>query len=119
MRCFVVFLFSLFVSFLAAAENDSCSFISSDGDCPLKGKVRIVDNFEDLKVEIVDNFEDVVVDVIGSYWEDADCGAIELVDHFEDIKIKVVKNFADIKIRFRNKESKERFIKAIEKSKKH
>lgn len=114
MRYLAVFFFALFVSFLAAAENDSCSFISPDNDCPLKGKVRIVNNFEDLKVEIVDCcFEDIAIDVVDTYWEDSGCGKIELVENFEDIKIRVVKDFADIKIRFRNKESKERFMKAF------
>ena len=114
MRYFVVFLFSLFVSFFASAENDSCSVVSYDDDCPRKGRVKIVDNFEDLKVEIVDCcFEDIAIDVVDTYWEDSGCGKIELVENFEDIKIRVVKDFADIKIRFRNKESKERFMKAF------
>lgn len=114
MRCFIAFFFALTFSFFAFAENDSCSVVSFDNDdCPLKGRVKIVDNFEDLKVEIVDNFENFVVEVVDNYWEEHDCGTIELVENFENIKIKVVKNFADVKIRFRNKESKERFIKAF------
>lgn len=115
MRYLAVFFFALTVSFFTFSENDSCSVVSFDNDdCPLKGRVKIVDNFEDLKVEIVDCcFEDIAIDVVDTYWEDSGCGKIELVENFEDIKIRVVKDFADIKIRFRNKESKERFMKAF------
>ncbi|MEE3413644.1 MAG: hypothetical protein VZQ58_07180 [Bacteroidales bacterium] len=89
MRYFVVFLFSLFVSFFASAENDSCSVVSYDDDCPRKGRVKIVDAFADVNIKVCPVTDD-------------ECGHIKIVDCFADVTIK-----------FEDKESKERFIKAL------
>ncbi len=123
MRYFIVLSVFILVSLFTFADNDGVVLdnnpvvVFSDDNCPLKGKVQIVNNFADLKVEIVDSFEDVVIEIVSTSWEDDYCGQIELVDNFADIKIEVVKNFADVKIRFRNKQDKDRFMQALEKSK--
>lgn len=97
MRCFVVFFFSLFVSFLAAAENDSCSFISSDSDCPLKGRVKIVSEYEmcDLVVRFVsyDQRYDFVVESkysVPSY-DECPCGVVQFVGKYERCDIRIRK----------------------------
>ncbi len=97
MRCFVVFFFALFVSFLAAAENDSCSFISPDNDCPLKGRVKIVGKYEicDLVVRFVsyDQIYDFVVESKSSVpsYDECPCGIVQFVGKYDICDIKVRK----------------------------
>ena len=67
-------------------DKEHCTFTKDGKTFRLYGKVRIVDNFEDIKVRIVDNFED-------------ECGRVRIVDNFEDVKVKIVDNFEDIKVR--------------------
>lgn len=122
MRYIVVLFFSILcLSFSTFADNDNLEnnsiVVASNSDCPLKGRVEIVNSFADLKVEIVESFADVIVDVVNTSWEDDECGKIQIVKSFADIKIEVVKSFADIKISFRNKESKDRFMNALNESK--
>ncbi len=72
--------------------------VTKDGkEFPLYGKVKIVDNFEDIKVKIVDNFEDVDVKIVENF--ENSCGKVKLVDNFEDVKVKIVDNFEDIKVK--------------------
>ena len=67
-------------------DKEYCTFTKDGKTFRLYGKVRIVDNFEDIKVRIVDNFED-------------ESGRVRIVDNFEDVKVRIVDNFEDIKVR--------------------
>ena len=80
-------------------DKEDCTFTKNGKTFNLYGKVRIVDNFEDLKVRIVDNFEDVRV-CFSSFGDD--CGEVIIVDNFEDVKVRLVDNFEDIKVRLVN-----------------
>jgi len=55
----------------------------------LAGKVKVVNNFPDLKVQIVKNFPN-------------QCGKWQFVTNFPDFKIQIVKNFPDIKVQYVN-----------------
>ena len=100
----------------------ACSAFAQDvpkDTCLLKGRVCIVDNFEDLRVEIVNSFEDVELDVMESVWSQPKCGQIELVENFPDVSIRIVESFPDVRISFRDTESRERFMKFLKEHKKH
>ena len=86
--------------------------------CLLKGRVSIVDYFEDLKVRIVSANGDVRVDVVIYTNKDSKCGEIELVENFPDVKIRLVENFEDITIYFRDESSRKEFMKFVEQHKK-
>lgn len=78
--------------------NKSDCTIRKDGKTfRLYGKVKIVDNSEDLKVKIVDNFEDVKIHIVDNF--ENSCGKVKIVNNFEDVKIKIVDNFEDIKVK--------------------
>jgi hypothetical protein len=66
----------------------------------LYGKIKQVDNFEDIKVQIVPAFPDLKVQVVNSFPDV--CGKWQFVDNFEDIKIRLVDRDADIKIQYVN-----------------
>lgn len=96
MRYFIAFFFALTVSFFAFAENDSCSVVSFDDDCPLKGRVAIVGEYErcDLVVRFVPytyryDFEIEVWSSVPSY-DECPCGVVQFVekDARSDIRIK-------------------------------
>ena len=78
-------------------DKDRCVVIKEGKVFPLYGKVKIVDNFEDIKVKIVDNFEDVDIKVVENF--ENSCGKVKLVENFEDVKVKIVDNFEDIKVK--------------------
>lgn len=65
---------------------------------PLYGKVKIVDNFEDVTIQIVHNFEDVSVQLVDNFPNS--CGKWQIVDNFEDFTVKIVESFPDITIRY-------------------
>lgn len=79
--------------------------ISSSGyykNIRLYGKVKIVNNFEDIKVKLVDHFPDLKVKVVSHFpnrigeWQFVEYGEdfkVKFVEHFEDIKITYVENF--------------------------
>jgi hypothetical protein len=64
----------------------------------LYGKVKIVDNFPDIKVQVVENFPDLKVKIVQNFPDE--CGEWKFVDNFQDFKIQFVDNFPDIKIKF-------------------
>ena len=64
----------------------------------LYGKVKIVNNFPDIKVKIVENFPDLKVKIVNNFPDD--CGKWQFVDNFPDIKVQFVENFPDIKVKF-------------------
>ena len=78
-------------------DKENCTITKNGKTFKLYGKVKIVDNFEDIRVKIVDNFEDADIKIVDCF-EDS-CGKVKLVEHFEDIKVKIVDNFEDIKIK--------------------
>ena len=78
-------------------DKEHCTFTKDGKTFRLYGKVRIVENFEDVRVRLVDNFEDVRIRLVDNFEDD--CGRVRLVDNFEDVKVKIVDNFEDIKVR--------------------
>ena len=66
----------------------------------LYGKIKVVDNFPDIKVQVVKNFPDLKVKKVDHFPNQ--CGKWQFVKSFPDIKIKFVKNFPDIKIKYVN-----------------
>ena len=78
-------------------DKGSCTVTKDGKTYKLYGKVKIVENFEDLKVKIVDNFEDVDVKIVDNF--ENTCGKVKLVENFEDVKVKIVENFEDIKVK--------------------
>ena len=99
----------------------ACSAFAQDvpkDTCLLKGRVCIVDNFEDLKVRIVSANGDVVVDVMSATNKDSKCGEIELVNYVPDIKIRLVEHLEDITISFICESSREKFMEFVEQHKK-
>ena len=78
-------------------DKDHCT-ISKDGrTLRLYGKVKIVDNFQDLKVKIVDDFEDAKIKVVDNF--ENSCGRVRVVDNFEDVRVKIVDNYEDLKVK--------------------
>lgn len=64
----------------------------------LRGKVKIVDSFPDIKVEVVTSFPDLNVKKVTSFPDD--CGEWEFVESFPDFTVKFVDSFPDIKIEY-------------------
>ena len=94
---------SLIISFLLVIcfSFQSTSPITPDCKCKdilLKGKVRIVNAFEDFKVRIVPAFEDIRVDTNGL--GQRGCGDWVFVTANEDFTIRFVDSFEDFKIRY-------------------
>lgn len=91
----------LFGFLLAAAPGvagkklgKACSFQGKK----LYGKVKIVENFPDLKVQVVQSFPDLKVQWVRSFPDK--CGKWQAVESFPDLKIKFVESFPDLKIQF-------------------
>ena len=78
---------------IKAYLNGSCNY----NGIKLKGKVKIVDNFEDIKVKFVSNFADIHVKFVSSSANE--CGEWQEVSSFEDFKIKIVNSFEDLKVK--------------------
>ena len=81
-------------------DKDNCTITKNGKTFKLYGKVKIVDNFEDIKVKIVDCFEDADIKIVENF--ENSCGKVKLVENFEDVKVKIVDNFEDIKIKIVN-----------------
>lgn len=92
-RYFLIIISLLSLSIMA----DDCVFVKDGKTIPLKGKVKIVEHFPDIKVQIVEHFPDIEV-VIVQYSPD-DCGEVQIVESFPDIKVQIVEHFPDIKVR--------------------
>lgn len=92
------FVIVLSTSLLAQSKNkinfDDCTF----NGLKLYGKVKIVENFPDIKVQIVDAFPDIEIQIVESFPKK--CGQWKFVDSFPDLKVKIVNSFPDIKIKF-------------------
>lgn len=77
--------------------TDSGSGCTYNG-IPLKGKVKVVTSFGDIKVQVVDAFADIHVQVVTAFPDD--CGKWQFVDAFPDFTIQYVTAFPDIKVKF-------------------
>jgi len=67
---------------------------------PLYGKVKIVENFADIRVKVVTSFPDLKVQLVESF-PDA-CGKWEFTESFPDLKVQFVESFEDIRVEFVN-----------------
>jgi hypothetical protein len=65
---------------------------------PLKGKVKIVTSFPDLKVKVVENFQDISIKVVSNFPDE--CGEWQFVENFPDFTIQFVDNFPDFEIKY-------------------
>ncbi len=74
-------------------DPDTCSFNGIE----LKGKVKVVESFPDIKVKVVDSFPDLRVKLKSSFARD--CGEWQMVDSFPDFKVKFVNSFPDLEIK--------------------
>ena len=75
-------------------DKSNCTFHG----IPLKGKVKVVTSFPDIKVKLVGNFEDISVKVVATFPDH--CGEWQFVENFPDFTIQYVTDFPDIKIKF-------------------
>jgi hypothetical protein len=75
-------------------DKDNCTYKG----IPLKGKVKVVTSFPDIKVMIVTSFPDIKVKKVTSF-PDA-CGKWKFVESFPDFTIQYVTSFPDIKVQF-------------------
>lgn len=66
----------------------------------LKGKVKVVTSFPDIKVKVVDSFPDLKVKKVASFADD--CGEWTFVTSFPDFTVKFVDSFPDIEIKYVN-----------------
>jgi hypothetical protein len=64
----------------------------------LKGKVKIVTSFPDVKIQAVTSFPDLKVKVVSSFPDD--CGEWSFVESFPDFTVQYVESFPDVKIQF-------------------
>jgi len=76
-------------------------YMISTGDCSykgiqLKGKVKVVSSFADIKVEYVSSFPDIKVKKVSSFPDD--CGEWQFVTSFPDFEIQEVTSFPDLKV---------------------
>ena len=77
-----------------------CTLTKHSKEFPIKGKVKIVEDYEDIRVKLVDNYEHlrIIIDDQGS-----DCCHVKLWDDFfEDIRVKIVSSGEDITVRLVN-----------------
>lgn len=82
-------------------ERIALSRVSKDGyynGIFLAGKVKVVENFPDLKVKIVNHFPDLKVRRVDHFPDDI--GEWQFVEYGEDFSIKFVEHFEDISIKF-------------------
>lgn len=110
---------AFYLLFAVAFAGSAFAQQSTQDTCLLKGRVCIVEDFEDLRVRVVNAFGDVRVDVVTTVWDDSECGQIELVNSFPYLRVKVVESLTeDITISFRDESSREKFMKYVVQSKK-
>ena len=100
-RFFSILICSFFVTFAVASDvkidKENCTITKDGKTYNLYGKVKIVDNWADLKVQIVENWPDLKVKIVEN-WPDK-CGKFQVVDTWPELKVQIVDNFADIKVR--------------------
>lgn len=75
--------------------------VTPDGYCSgvrLCGKVKVVDNFADLKVQVVDSFPDLRVKRVSAFPKKI--GEWQFVKSGEDFTVQFVNSFPDLKIQY-------------------
>lgn len=65
---------------------------------PLRGKVKIVSAFPDIRVKVVDAFADIRVKKVSAFADR--CGEWKIVDAFPDFKIQFVDAFPDVTVKW-------------------
>ncbi len=78
-------------------DKDACTITKDGKTFKLYGKVKIVDNWGDIKVQLVENWPDIKVKIVEN-WPDK-CGKFQMVDTWPELKVQIVDNFADIKVK--------------------
>ncbi|MCR5014384.1 MAG: hypothetical protein K6A28_06395 [Bacteroidales bacterium] len=79
-------------------DKSNCTYTTKDGKTfNLYGKVKIVDNFPDIKVKLVDAFADLEVKLVENFPDQ--CGKVKIVENFPDVKVQIVDNFPDITVK--------------------
>lgn len=85
------------VAFTARAgdiDKEGCAYHG----IPLRGNVKIVDVFPDVKVKVVDMFADIRVKKVSVFADG--CGEWKIVDTFPDFTIQFVDMFPDVTIKW-------------------
>ncbi len=85
----------------SVAEERYAARISPSGyykNIRLCGRVKIVDNFPDIKLKLVKDFPDLKVKLVHNF--PRAIGEWQIVEYGEDFKIKFVENFEDIRIAY-------------------
>ena len=90
---------------LSAVEKQQAIQAYINGECEyngikLYGRVKFVDNFEDISIEYVDALADIDVQFVESFPDE--CGQWQKVDNFEDIRVKVVSSLPDLTVKVVN-----------------
>jgi hypothetical protein len=75
-------------------NKNACSY----NGIPLKGKVKIVSSFPDVKVQVITSFPDIEVKTVTSFPDN--CGEWQFVESFPDFTIQFVESFPDVKVKF-------------------
>lgn len=65
---------------------------------PLKGKVKVVTSFADIKVKVVTSFPDIKVKTVNAFPDH--CGEWQFVESFPDFTIQYVESFPDVQVQF-------------------
>lgn len=81
---------------LAAFEYFSATSDCSFKGIELKGKVKFVTSFPDIKIQYVTSFPDIKVKHVTSFPDD--CGEWQIVESFPDFEVQVVTSFPDLKV---------------------
>lgn len=85
----------------AEEKKDAFEYFSATADCSfkgiqLKGKVKFVTSFPDIKIQYVTSFPDIKVKHVTSFPDD--CGEWQIVESFPDFEVQVVTSFPDLKV---------------------
>lgn len=111
LKYFIPFLLSLTVFSMLGFHPTDCGTKKSGEICTsgqinecswngieLKGKVKFVESFPDIKIQVVESFPDIKVKLVESFPDD--CGEWKVVESFPDIKVQIVESFPDVKVQF-------------------
>lgn len=95
------YLIIVFLSLICLSSTNNKPII--DCKCtgiPLKGRVKVVNNFADFEVKVVNNFADLNVKKVKSFPQN--CGEWQFVESFPDFTIRFVSSHPDFTIRYVN-----------------
>ncbi|AJP59571.2 hypothetical protein UC34_08850 [Pandoraea vervacti] len=65
---------------------------------PLRGKVKFVNSFPDIKIQVVSSFPDLNVQKVSAFPDS--CGQWQIVDSFPDFTVQIVSSFPDVKVKW-------------------